>query len=90
VLLMRTAYEVVDELDIIAMDQFQKLFFERRQTEWEHYLGDNANAVKQGVLTDARYFDFITFAQFLVSPSVILRLSWRCALCASLTCKYSL
>lgn len=63
---MRTAYDVVDELDIIAMDQFQKKFFERRQTEWEHYLEDNANSVRQGVLTDARYFDFISFAQFLV------------------------
>lgn len=52
VLLMRSAYEVVDELDVIAMDQFQKRFFERRQEAWAHYIVDCGNSVKQGVLTD--------------------------------------
>jgi hypothetical protein len=67
---MRAAYEVVDDLDVVAMDQFQRLFFERRQTEWEHYLRDNANSVKQGQLTDPRYFDFISFAQLLTITDV--------------------
>ena len=54
VLLMRTSYDVLDGLDIVAMDRFQRAFFERRQTEWSYYLADNANAVRQGLLTDVR------------------------------------
>lgn len=37
VLLMRSSYAVADELDFIAMDEFQKSFFFVRQAEWEDY-----------------------------------------------------
>lgn len=67
---MRTSYEVVDDLDVIAMDQFQRRFFERRQGEWQTFLDDNANAVRQiDGLADPRYFDFLSFAQYLVSAA---------------------
>lgn len=35
VLLMRSSYQVVDELDCVAMDAFQKSQFLFRQEEWE-------------------------------------------------------
>jgi len=35
VLLMRSSYSISDDLDFIAMDQFQKEFFFVRQAEWE-------------------------------------------------------
>jgi hypothetical protein len=38
VLLMRTSYAVVDDLDFVAMDGFQKAFFLFRQAEYLDYL----------------------------------------------------
>ena len=40
-LLMRSCYDAVDQLNFVPMDQFQKDFFLLRQTEWEKYLAEN-------------------------------------------------
>jgi len=65
VLLMRSSYNALDEMDCVAMDQFQRDFFLIRVAEYETYkrnLGDGM--VQQGDLTDPFYFDFISFAQY--------------------------
>jgi hypothetical protein len=65
VLLMRSSYNSLDELDCVAMDQFQRDFFLIRSSEYQDYtksLGDGM--VQQGDLTDPYYFDFISFAQY--------------------------
>jgi hypothetical protein len=65
VLLMRSSYNALDELDCVAMDQFQRDFFLIRSSEYQDYtknLGDGL--VQQGDLTDPYYFDFISFAQY--------------------------
>lgn len=62
VLLMRTSYQVADELDFMPMDEFQKDFFLLRQREWDVYR--EQLPVTQGDLTDASYFDFISFTQY--------------------------
>merc|ERR1711966_353214 len=57
VLLMRSSYNAVDELE--------KDFFLVRQAEYSFYkdaLG--AGAMQQGDLADPNYFDFISFAQY--------------------------
>jgi hypothetical protein len=65
VLLMRSAYNTLDELDCVAMDQFQRDFFLIRQAEYETYVQQlGAGLVQQGDLTDPYYFDFISFAQY--------------------------
>eukprot|EP00977_Amphora_coffeiformis_P023539 scaffold13528_cov169-Amphora_coffeaeformis.AAC.9 len=65
VLLMRSSYNVLDELDTVAMDQFQRDFFLTRQAEYEPYVSQlGPGFVKQGDLTDPYYFDFISFAQY--------------------------
>lgn len=65
VLLMRSSYNAVDELDFVAMDQFQKDFFLIRQAEYLPYVTElGPGLVKQGDLTDPYYFDFISFAQY--------------------------
>lgn len=70
VLLMRAGYGAVDELDVIAMDAFQARFFDLRSREWEKFVTVNAG-MRQGVLTDARYFDFISYAQMLTVQDVM-------------------
>lgn len=65
VLLMRTSYSVADDLDFVAMDEFQRSFFLYRQSEWESYR-DQHPRVMQGDLADPAYFDFISFAQYVV------------------------
>ena len=65
VLLMRSSYNALDEMDCVAMDQFQRDFFLIRLGEYQTYtksLGDGM--VQQGDLTDPYYFDFISFAQY--------------------------
>ncbi|KAL1526222.1 hypothetical protein AB1Y20_014947 [Prymnesium parvum] len=62
VLLMRTGYQVADELDFVAMNQFQQEFFLFRQAEWERYR-EGLPRLQQGDLSDAAYFDFISFCQ---------------------------
>ena len=65
ILLMRSSYNAVDELDFVAMDQFQKDFFLIRQSEYLPYVNLlGPGLVKQGDLTDPYYFDFISFAQY--------------------------
>lgn len=65
VILMRSSYNVVDELDFVPMDLFQRLFFLFRQSEWESYKKYHPN-VMQGNLADASYFDFISLCQYAV------------------------
>eukprot|EP00903_Cladosiphon_okamuranus_P009698 g9226.t1 len=64
VLLMRTSYQVVDDLDFVPMDEFQKKFFLFRQDEWSAYKENFPRRIKQGDLQDPDYFDFISFAQY--------------------------
>lgn len=65
VLLMRSSYNALDEMDCVAMDQFQRDFFLIRVSEYETYCNNlGAGLVKQGDLTDAYYFDFISFIQY--------------------------
>ena len=55
----------MDEIDCVAMDQFQKDFFFIRQAEYLPYTNSlGPGLVKQGDLSDAYYFDFISFAQY--------------------------
>jgi hypothetical protein len=64
VLLMRSSYGAADELDFVAMDQFQKEFFLFRQDEYPDYLESLQGApMMQGDLRDIKYLDFISFAQ---------------------------
>ena len=56
--LMRLSYSVVDDLDFVPMDEFQRDFFLFRQDEWEDYRGYHPT-VMQGDLADPLYFDFI-------------------------------
>lgn len=65
VLLMRSSYNAVDDIDIVAMDQFQRDFFLIRQAEYKPYADAlGAGAMMQGDLADPNYFDFISFAQY--------------------------
>jgi hypothetical protein len=67
VFLMRSSYNALDELDCVAMDQFQRDFFLFRQSEYAFYtqhLGGQGGIVQQGMLQDPYYFDFISFAQY--------------------------
>lgn len=65
VLLMRSSYNAVDDIDIVAMDQFQRDFFLIRQAEYKPYADSlGAGAMQQGDLADPNYFDFISFAQY--------------------------
>ena len=63
--LMRSSYNTIDELDVVAMDEFQKDFFKYRSYEWEDYRAKHPN-ILQGDLADSNYFDFISFAQYAV------------------------
>lgn len=61
-----------DELDIVAMDQFQRDFFLIRSAEYEPYVNDlGPGLVSQGDLTDPYYFDFISFAQYLTINRIL-------------------
>ena len=65
VLLMRSSYNAMDELDCVPMDQFQKDFFFIRQAEYLPYTTSlGPGLVKQGDLSDPYYFDFISYAQY--------------------------
>lgn len=75
---MRSSYNAVDEIDICAMDQFQKDFFLIRQAEYKPYADTlGAGAMTQGDLADPNYFDFISFAQYatigreIVKPDLV-------------------
>lgn len=60
---MRQSYNNADELDFVAMDEFQRSFFLFRASEWEDYRQYHPT-VMQGDLADPLYFDFISFAQY--------------------------
>lgn len=60
--LMRLSYAVVDDLDFVPMDEFQRDFFLFRQDEWEDYRGYHPT-VMQGDLADPLYLDFIRYEQ---------------------------
>ena len=64
VLLMRSGYAAVDELDFVPMQQFQAVFFDIRSREWEQFIKRNYG-MRQGIIADPRYFDFISYAQML-------------------------
>jgi hypothetical protein len=65
VLLMRSSYDTVDELDFVPMDEFQISFWRRRASEQEAYLGQYSPLKpKIGELTDPLYFDFINYSQY--------------------------
>lgn len=67
VLLMRTSYDAVDQLDFIPMNDFQRQFWLLRQAEQESYaLAYAPLKPRLGDLTDPLYFDFISFAQYAV------------------------
>lgn len=77
VLLLRSSYEVVDELDATPMDGFQRDFWlERQGTQQAYndmYPGASASAFsRQGDLTDPLWFDFVCAAQ-----SVVIERSFR-------------
>lgn len=66
VMLMRSSYNVLDDLDCVPMEQFQRDFFIIRSAEYEPYIKNlGYGLVQQGDLTDPYYFDFISFAQYL-------------------------
>jgi hypothetical protein len=71
VLLLRSSHATTDFLDIVAMNQFQRDFFLIRSAEYEPYLEQLRGYVKQGDVTDANYFDFISFAQYLTINRVL-------------------
>ncbi len=65
VLLMRASYNAVDDIDVVAMDQFQRDFFLVRQAEYGAYADSlGPGAMQQGDLADPNYFDFVSFAQY--------------------------
>ena len=73
VLLMRTSYAMVDALDMIAMNQFQRDFFLIRTAEYEPYIQalGPGYITQQGDLTDPSYFDFIALAQYITINRVL-------------------
>lgn len=66
VALMRSSYNVADDLDFVAMDEFQKRFFLYRADEYEAYLSRMGGFMMQGDLTNASYLDFISYVQYAV------------------------
>ena len=57
---MRNSYQAMDELNCIAMDQFQRDFFLIRQAEYEPYIQTLDGLIslpQQGDLTNPYYFD---------------------------------
>lgn len=76
VLLMRSSYDALDQLDCVAMDQFQRDFFIFRQAEYETYQKElGPGMIYQGpnrknpdimcpCISDPYYFDFLSFAQY--------------------------
>lgn len=67
VLLMRSSYNVLDDLDCVAMDQFQRDFFIIRQAEYEPYVQElGVGFVKQGDLADPYYVRDVCVCVFCV------------------------
>lgn len=70
VLLLRSCYDGVDAMDVGPMDDWQARFWRARAAAWEGYIEARANAgasparPPQGDVTDAAYFDFISWVQW--------------------------
>ena len=74
VLLLRSSYAAVDELDFVPIDAFQIAFWKRRAAEQEGYMALIAPLrVQQGDLEDPLYFDYVAFAQCLVIGQLMLK-----------------
>ena len=70
VLLMRSSYDTVDELDFVPMDEYQISFWKRRGAEQESYLGQYSPLKpKIGELSDPLYFDFINYSQMVTTAN---------------------
>lgn len=64
-LLMRSSYDVAEELNFVPMVTFQKEFWLLRASEQEGYnLAYSPLKPRIGDLTDPLYFDFIAFSQY--------------------------
>ena len=63
--LMRQSYAAVDKLGFVPTDEFQKSFFLYRQSEWEDWR-DYYPGIMQGDLSEALYFDHVSFCQYAV------------------------
>ena len=72
VALLRSTYNAIDELDVYPMDQFQIAMWKTRQRSYEAYrrLIDPL-LMKQGDLTNALYFDYMSFAQFSALNAIL-------------------
>ena len=76
VLLMRSSYNALDELDCVPMEQYQRDLFLFRQSEYDDYRTQlGPGVIYQGpnrknpsimcpCISDAYYFDFLSFAQY--------------------------
>ena len=74
VLLLRSAYEVADELDFVAMDKFQSTQWKRRAAEQELYLKTLLPLRPvQGDLSDPLYYDFMVFVSSVVTGELMQR-----------------
>jgi hypothetical protein len=72
VLLLRSAYEAIDDVDMLPMDEFQATSWKFRASEWEpyKYLYEPLR-IEQGKITDPLYFDFVTFVQMACASRAI-------------------
>ena len=69
---MHITKTTLDEIDIVAMNQFQRDFFLIRSAEYEYYVKAlGPGLVTQGDLADPYYFDFISFAQYLTINRIL-------------------
>jgi hypothetical protein len=65
---MRSLYGTIEDLNIVAMNEYQKEFWTFRQSQQPEYL-QMIEPLKPrvGDLTDPLYLDFISYSQFLVA-----------------------
>lgn len=72
VCLLRSAYEAIDDCDVMAMDKFQATQWRFRASEWEpyKYLYEPLK-IDQGAIGDPLYFDFASFVQMATAAREI-------------------
>ncbi|CAB9512814.1 expressed unknown protein [Seminavis robusta] len=63
VLLTRSSYVETDQLDIIPINQLERDMYLLRTAAYEPYI-QKVKGVKQGDLTDPKYFDFMSSVQY--------------------------
>ena len=74
VLLMRSGYEALEELNVYDMRQFQIDFWRLRADAQPNYASLISPATfQQGVLTDPLYFDFVNYSQWATTKGIIAR-----------------